>query len=171
MLGNLLTNVILWVYDTLKTIFSVQDYKVIDNSMEYFLDHTKTPFLGDLDEFWGKESKEWNKETDTYFKVLDSKDYKNTKIPENVSKTVVRIKYWYNNIMYKYLTYDINHVWPPERKNGIVFSVPIVSAVLLDTDDKPVKDILNKIKRYAGPRKDFHNEEVKISDMLSLIHI
>jgi hypothetical protein len=35
-----------------------------------------------------------------------------------------------------------------------------------DSDDKPVKDILNKIRRYSGPRKDFHNEKIKISDML-----
>ena len=166
MLGNLLTNVILWVYDTVKTIFSVPDYKIVDESMEYFLDNTKTPFLSDLDEFWNEESNEWDEETESYYKVLDSKNYKNTEIPENVTKTVVRIKYWYNNIMYKYLTYDMNHEWPPERKNGIIFNIPIVSAVLLDSDDKPVKDLLNKVRRYAGPRSDFHNNEVKICDML-----
>ena len=60
----------------------------------------------------------------------------------------------------------MNHEWPPERKNVIIFNIPIVSAVLLDSDDKPVKDLLNKIRRYAGPRKDFHNEKVKIKDML-----
>ena len=116
MLGNLLTNVIIWVYDTVKTVFSVKDYKIVDESMEYFLDNTKTPFLGDLDDFWNEESEEWDGETESYYKVLDSKNYKNTEIPENVTKTVVRVKYWCNNIMYKYLTYDMNHEWPPERK-------------------------------------------------------
>ena len=164
MLVNLLTNVIIWVYGTLKYITSRPDYKIADTSMEYFLDTTKTPT--DLDEFWEEEREEWDGETESYFKTLNFTEYKNTSVPENVTKTLVRIKYWYNDTMYKYLTCNMNHEWPPERTQGIVFNVPIVLAQLLDSDDKPVKDLLNKIKRYAGPRGDFHNEKVKISDML-----
>jgi len=164
MLVNLLTNVMLWVYGTLKYITSRPDYKIADTSMEYFLDTTKTPT--DLDEFWEEEREEWDGETESYFKTLNFTEYKNTSVPENVTKTLVRIKYWYNDTMYKYLTCNMNHEWPPERTQGIVFNVPIVLAQLLDSDDKPVKDLLNKIKRYAGPRGDFHNEKVKISDML-----
>jgi hypothetical protein len=154
----------LWVYGTLKYITSRPDYKIADTSMEYFLDTTKTPT--DLDEFWEEEREEWDGETESYFKTLNFTEYKNTSVPENVTKTLVRIKYWYNDTMYKYLTCNMNHEWPPERTQGIVFNVPIVLAQLLDSDDKPVKDLLNKIKRYAGPRGDFHNEKVKISDML-----
>jgi hypothetical protein len=164
MLVNLLTNVIIWVYGTLKYITSRPDYKIADTSMEYFLDTTKTPT--DLDEFWEEEREEWDGETESYFKTLNFTEYKNTSVPENVTKTLVRIKYWYNDTMYKYLTCNMNHEWPPERTQGILFNVPIVLAQLLDSDDKPVKDLLNKIKRYAGPRGDFHNEKVKISDML-----
>ena len=68
--------------------------------------------------------------------------------------------------MYKYLVNDLVHKWPPESDKGFIFNIPIISAILLDSDDKPVKDLLNKIKRYAGPRGDFHDENVKISDML-----
>jgi hypothetical protein len=164
MIGNLLTNIIVWVYETLKYITSKPDYKIIDASMEYFLDNSKPPL--ELDEFWEKEYDEWEEETETYFKTLNFVDYKNTVVPDNVTKTIVRIKYWYNDVMYKYLTYDMKHVWPPERVNGVVFNIPITSAQLLDSDDKPVRDLLNKVKRYAGPRGDFHNEKVKISDML-----
>ena len=32
--------------------------------------------------------------------------------------------------MYKYLTYDMNHEWPPEKIPGIIFNMPIVSAHL-----------------------------------------
>ena len=167
MLRNLLTNVILWIHGTVKSIVSVPDYKIIDTSMEYFLDtNMKIPLPEELDEFWGKESEEWDEETESFFKTLNFTDYKNTKIPENVTKTLVRVKYWYDNKVYKYLTYDMNHPWPPPQENGFMFNIPIVSAVLLDSDDKPVKDILNKIRRYSGPRKDFHNEKIKISDML-----
>jgi hypothetical protein len=79
MLRNLLTNVILWIHGTVKSIVSVPDYKIIDTSMEYFLDTTKTP--KELDEFWGEESEEWDEETETFFKTLNFTDYKNTKIP------------------------------------------------------------------------------------------
>ena len=164
MLVNLLTNVIIWIHSTLKSINSKPDYKIADTSMEYFLDTTKTPI--ELDDFWKEEHDEWDGETESYFKTLNFTEYKNTSVPENVTKTLVRIKYWYNDTMYKYLTYNMNHEWPPERKSGVVFNIPIVSAQLLDSDDKPVKDLLNKIKRYAGPRGDFHDQKVKISDML-----
>ena len=53
--------------------------------------------------------------------------------------------------MYKYLVNDLVHKWPPESDTGVIFTIPTVSAILLDSDDKPVKDLLNKIRRYAGP--------------------
>ena len=164
MIRNLLTSVIVWIHQTLKSINAKPDYKIIDVSMEYYLDITKTPY--ELDDFWESEHEEWDGETEEFYKDLNTINYKNTDIPNNVTKTTVRIKYWYNDIMYKYLTYDMNHQWPPERKSGVVFNIPIVSAQLLDSDDKPVKDLLNKIRRYAGPRCDFYNQHVKINDML-----
>lgn len=164
MIRNLLTSVIVWIHQTLKSINAKPDYKIIDVSMEYYLDITKTPY--ELDDFWESEHEEWDGETEEFYKDLNTINYKNTDIPNNVTKTTVRIKYWYNDIMYKYLTYDMNHKWPPERKSGVVFNIPIVSAQLLDSDDKPVKDLLNKIRRYAGPRCDFYNQHVKINDML-----
>jgi|TARA_X000000368_G_C23053934_1_gene722910 hypothetical protein len=161
---NLLTNVILWVHVTLKTLFSKPDYKVIDQSMEYTIDNKTTP--DELDEFWEEEYEEWDGITESFYKNLNDVDYKNTCIPNNVDKTIVRIKYWYNDKMYKYLTYNMNHEWPPHTQKGISFNIPIVSAHLLDSYEKPVKDLLNKIKRYAGPRYDFYGEKIKISDML-----
>ena len=161
---NLLTNVILWVHVTLKTLFSKPDYKMIDQSMEYTVDNEKIP--EDLDEFWEQEYEEWDGITESFYKNLNNIDYKNTCVPNNVDKTIVRIKYWYNDKMYKYLTYDMNHEWPPNSGSTMSFSIPLVSAHLLDQDDKPQQDILNKIKRYAGPRGDFHGEDVLVSDML-----
>ena len=108
MLGNLLTNVILWMYSTLQSIFSAPDYRIADSSMEYFLDPTTTPSPEELDEFWYGERNEWDDETESVFKTLNFLNYKDTTIPENVTKTVIRVKYWYNNMMYKYLTYQIS---------------------------------------------------------------
>tara|TARA_B100000902_G_C27310543_1_gene918139 strand:- start:182 stop:796 length:615 start_codon:yes stop_codon:yes gene_type:complete len=165
MIINLLTNVIIWVYDRFKNIISGLNYEIIDQSMEYYIDNNVIP--EELDDFWEDESREWDGSTESFYKDLNGVDYKNTSIPNNVLKTIIRIKYWFNGKMYKYLTYDMNHTWPPEKTPGIVFNIPIVSAVLLDSYDKPKKDMLNKIKRYAGPRGDFYGKkDIKISDML-----
>jgi len=165
MIINLLTNVIIWVYDKLKIFIYKPDYEIVDHSMEYYIDNNVIP--EEIDDFWISEYSEWDGNTESFYKDLKGVNYKDNCIPNNVLKTVIRIKYWFNGKMYKYLTYDINHVWPPEKTPGIIFNIPIVSAVLLDSYDKPVKDILSKIKRYAGPRGDFYGKkDIKISDML-----
>ena len=164
MFFKLLTNVIIWVYDRVKLITSKPDYKIIDQSMEYFINNNIIP--EELDDFWMDESLEWDGITETFYKNLNNINYKNTSLPQNVIKTIIRIKYWYNDKMYKYMTYDMDHEWPPIRKKGIVFNMPITSAQLIDSNNKPVKDLVNKIKRYAGPRGDFNNQKIKISDLM-----
>jgi hypothetical protein len=164
MIINFLTNVIIWVYDSIKSVTSRPDYKIIDESMEYYIDNDITP--EELDDFWENEYCEWDGITETFYKNLNNVNYKNTIIPINVKKTIVRIKYWYNDKMYKYMTYDMDHEWPPVRKSGIVFNMPITRAQLIDSNGKPVKDLLNKIKRYSGPRGDFNNQKIRISDLL-----
>ena len=165
MVINFLTNVILWAYERIKSVTSKPDYKIIDQSMEYFIDNDIIP--EELDDFWLDESiNEWDGITETFYKNLNNVNYKNTTIPKNVKKILARIKYWYNDKMYKYMSYDMDHEWPPARKSGIVFNMPITSAQLLDSDGKPVKDLLNKIKRYAGPRGDYNNQQIRISDLM-----
>ena len=46
------------------------------------------------------------------------------------------------------------------------FTMPIVSAFLCDEDHTPVRDVTEKIRRYAGPHVDFHGERVRLSDLL-----
>lgn len=164
MLRNLLTNVIIWIYDTYKNFVSIPNHRIMHSSMEYFI-NTDTDYSA-KGKFWEDESNKWDGLFHEHY--VESKDmcYRGHKTPENVNKTIIRIKYWYNDKLYKYLTYNTGHAWPPEQCKDMVFSVPLVSAHLVDTNDKPVKDVLGKIKRYAGPRGDFHGEKVKISDML-----
>jgi len=165
MFVKLLSDVIIWVYDKIKYVVSKPDYKIIDQSMEYTIDNDIIP--EELNDFWEDECDEWDGETENFYKNLNGIDYNNSVVPNNVTHIILRIKYWYNDKMYKFLSNDMNHEWPPKRVPGIVFHMPLVSAQLMDIDDKPVKDVLNKIKRYAGPRGDFHgNKNVKISDML-----
>lgn len=164
MLRNLLTTIIVWVYDTYKKFVSIPDHSVYSACIEYFTDNNKE--YTQVDDVWSNEVEKWDGSFSEHYMDLTGIDYRKTTVPEHVKKTIVRVKYWYNDKLYKYLTYNMNHEWPPHNKSGIVFNIPLISAEILDQDDKPVKDILKKVKRYAGPRGDFHGERVKISDML-----
>lgn len=164
MLRNLLTTVIIWIYDTYKNFVSIPNHRILHSSMEYFIDTDKDYSVEG--QFWENESKNWDGLFEEHYAELKDMAYRFEDTPANVNKTIVRIKYWYNDKLYKYLTYNTGHEWPPKESKDIVFNIPLVSANLVDTDDKPVKDVLGKIKRYAGPRGDFHGEKVKISDML-----
>ncbi len=164
MLRNLLTTVIIWVYDTYKNFVSIPDHRIQHAFMEYFTNNKKSCDVDDP--FWKSEADKWDGLFDEHYVALDDTSYQVGGVPERVEKAIIRIKYWYNDKLYKYLTYDTKHEWPPKQGKDIVFNVPLVSAHLVDADDKPVKDILSKVKRYAGPRGDFHGEKVKISDML-----
>ena len=46
------------------------------------------------------------------------------------------------------------------------FNVPLTSAWLVDHDDKPVRDVTEKVKRYIGPRGDFHKQNVSLYHFL-----
>lgn len=155
---NLLINIISKVRD----IFSVKDYTIVEKSIEYKINQNKNFEIDD--DYWEKEYDNWEEGVDWYFD--DSGKYRGTKVPENVEKIIIRIKYWCNNRIYKYITNDINHPWPPKEPEGIVVHIPLTSARLMDHDDKPIKDLMNKIEKYGGPRKDFHGEKVKIADVL-----
>ena len=164
MLRNLLTSVIIWIYDTYKNFVSIPNHKIEHASMEYFTTNDKKYSINGP--FWKNESDKWDGLFDEHYVESKDMDYTSEDTPENVIKTIIRIKYWYNDKLYKYLTYNTKHEWPPPQEKHVVFNMPLTSAYLMDVDDKPAKDILGKIKRYAGPRGDFHRENVKISDML-----
>lgn len=152
---NFLINTIIFI----KKIFKKSDYKIISIEMEYWVEDGE---YVTSDDFWEIQSEQWDNDTKSYIVGLNINE-KISKPPEVVTKTLFRIKYWYNNNIYKYLTYDRNYKWPPEERESMVFSVPLISAYLLDKNGDKVRDVLTKVKRYTGNHKC---EKVKISDML-----
>ena len=48
----------------------------------------------------------------------------------------------------------------------MMFTIPLSSVWIVDHDDKPQVNITEKVKRYAGPRNDFHGESVPLKDFL-----
>lgn len=162
-MSNFLTNVIIWAYGAYKRVFGIRNYDVSRIFLEYYIDPRRKYEI--CDKFWAGEEKYWEEECEFYIDVTRSA-FRETEIPQNISKTVCRVHYWYNDQMYKHCTYDLDFQWPPAPTAGVHFSIPITSAVLVDEDDKPVRDVTKKIKRYAGPRGDFHGESVRIADLL-----
>lgn len=147
---------------TLRRFFRRPDYRIIDRSMEYWVDHEKDFVTHDA--FWERESEGWDRGTDTYFRHLD-RDQVVPPPPEVVTKILIRIKYWYNDRVYKYLTYDRDHAWPPVTERGVHFNMPLTSAHLLDKDGRPIKDLVEKIRRYRGP-SGTDGQKIDVADML-----
>ena len=101
MLFNLLTNVIVWVYDTIKFFISIPDYRISDQLLEYEVDNSIVPEIED--NFWEDEISKWDDISEMHFKDLNGIAYRNVSVPNNIPKTLIRVKYWYNDKIYKFL--------------------------------------------------------------------
>jgi hypothetical protein len=160
MLFKLLSNV-LYFYKRLTT---PRDYTIISEELEYKIDYRMKYKVED--DFWEKESKHWDGVLDEFHSVVTGKSYRNTIPPQNVKNLIVRVKYWYDGRIYKSISRDINFRPGENEAEGMNFSIPLSSAWIVDHDDKPQVDITEKVKRYAGPRNDFHGQEVALKDFL-----
>lgn len=160
MLFKLLSNV-LYFYKKLTT---PRDYTIISEELEYKVDYRMKYQVED--EFWEKESKDWDGILGEFHSIVTGKSYKNTIPPQNVKNLILRVKYWYDGRIYKSISRDINFVPGKNETSGMNFSIPLSSAWIVDHDDKPQVDITEKVKRYAGPRNDFHGQEVPLKDFL-----
>jgi len=166
MIRNLLSNLIIWVYGLYRKITDKPDFKIESRSLEYSVDHYKEYQVKEGG-FWDKESRTWDdKVLDDYWVDVTDIPYHEETIPENVHSIILRIRYWYGNKQYKFITTKVDVDWPVPLNEGISFNIPLTSAMLLDYTNKPVRDITNKVKKYAGPKSDFHGEDVPICDML-----
>jgi hypothetical protein len=160
MLFKLLSSV-LYYY---KKLVTPQDYRIISEELEYTIDYRKKYDIED--DFWREESVDWDGVMHEFYVLATGKNFRHTIIPQNVDNVILRIKYWYNGKIYKVITSDINFVPSEPKSNDVRFSIPLSRVWLLDQDDKPVRDITEKVRRYAGPRNDFHGQDVKLVDFL-----
>lgn len=165
MIRSFLSSVIIFIFDMYKKISSIKDYTIQKIEMEYQIDHETE--ADNLEGFWVDESKSWDDSLDEYYVNLTNINFRNNKVPTNVKRIIIRVKYWHTDKLYKYITHDIEHTWPPKRSNDMIFNMPLVSAHLIDDDGEEVRDVLRKVVRYRGPYGEFSgNEKIKISEML-----
>ena len=83
MLRNLLTSVIIWIYDTYKNFVSIPNHKIEHVSMEYFTNNDKTYSINGP--FWENESDKWDGLFDEHYVESKDMNYTAEDTPENVS--------------------------------------------------------------------------------------
>ena len=160
MLFKLLSNV-LYFYKRLTT---PRDYTIISEELEYRVDYRMKYHIED--QFWEEESKDWDGILDEFYVSVMGRPFRYTVVPQNVKNLVLRVKYWYGGKVYKAISKDINFIPGQDEKEGMNFSIPLSSVWIVDHDDKPQVNITEKVKRYAGPRNDFHDQDVPLKDFL-----
>ena len=160
MLIKLLSNV-LYFY---KKLTIPLDYTVISEELEYVIDYRVKYQVEDP--FWEEESKDWDGTLNEFHLYATGKPFRHTLVPQNVKNLTLRVKYWYGGKIYKAISQDINFKPGEDEEEGMSFSIPLSSAWIVDHDDKPQINITEKVKRYAGPRNDFHRECVPLKDFL-----
>lgn len=116
--------------------------------------------------FWKNEERFWEPEyeenecniTWIYKNRLSVYPY-----PSCVSNVTYRVSYSHDGKLYRYVTRNHDHAWPPKKVPG--FNPPIKDAVATMYDGT-VTDVLKKFSRYAGPNSDFHGETLHLSDVV-----
>lgn len=152
------------VYSLYKKIVTPRDYQIISEYLEYKIDYDMKYQVDD--QFWEDESKDWDGILDEFYVNVTGKNFRSTSIPENVMYTVLRVKYYFNGKVYRSISTDINFKPGEVENQGIQFNIPLSSVWIVDSGDKPVRNITEKVKRYAGPRGDFHGERVPLEYFL-----
>jgi hypothetical protein len=119
------------------------------------------------DDFWLEESKSWDDGIlDEYYLYAKGKKFRHTMIPQNVKWIILRVKYYFNGKEYTAISDDINFRPGENEDSAMHFSIPLSSAWVVDHDDKPMRNITEKVKRYSGPRNDFHGQSVPLEHFL-----
>ena len=161
MLNKLLSSIFFFY----KYIITPRDYSVISEEMEYTIDHDMGYMIED--DFWLEESKDWGDGIlDEYYVNVTGKQFRHTIVPQNIKSIILRVKYYFNGKKYTAISNDINFKPGQDEDIEMHFSIPLSSAWIVDHDDKPIRDITEKVKRYSGPRNDFHGQKVPLERFL-----
>ena len=150
----------------IKKLLSYEDNHIHQCVLKYSIDGDK--YSNKLNKFWKNESRYWSGPDEFYSVITDVTAEDIDDAPDNVDYYTVTVKYTYSGKIYKYISNNACPKWPiPNDTSGPpTISMPIKSAYVLDDDDKPVIDITRKIKRYAGPKSNFYNQEIRVRDIM-----
>jgi hypothetical protein len=161
----MLTKLLSSVFFFYKYLVTPGDYTIISEELEYAIDPDMKYTVED--DFWLEESKDWEDGIlSEYYTIVTGKRFRDTIIPQNIKYTILRVKYYFNGKRYMAISNDINFKPGHNENSAMHFSIPLSSAWVVDHDDKPMRDITEKVKRYSGPRNDFHGQKVPLEHFL-----
>ena len=161
----MLTKLLSTIFFFYKYLTTPRDYSIISEEIEYAVDHDMKYQIED--DFWLNESKDWeDRILDEYYVNATGKNFRHTMIPQNVKWIILRIRYYFNGKQYTAISNDLNFKPGENEDSAMHFSIPLSSAWIVDHDDKPTRNITEKVKRYSGPRNDFHGQKVSLEHFL-----
>jgi len=161
----MLTKLLSSIFFFYKYLTTPRDYSIISEEIEYAVDHDMKYQIED--DFWLNESKDWeDRILDEYYVNATGKNFRHTMIPQNVKWVILRVRYYFNGKQYTAISNDLNFKPGENEDNVMHFSIPLSSAWIVDHDDKPMRNITEKVKRYSGPRNDFHGQKVSLENFL-----
>ena len=153
--------------------FQYKNYDVVSASLEYKLFNSKRCRRIDST-FWENEITFWSAYSTNYWvditRFFKPQIYENLiieKMPSNVDRFILKVKYFYNGKIYTFISRNNDkYIWPPpSSQQSINFSLPILFASIFDKNGNKIKNITNKVKKCAGPKNNFHNQKIKASDI------
>lgn len=170
-----LVDIIHWARSLCKYIFEFSNYHVSSVHVNYTADMLlERGEIEDLSDIWRGESDTWVGMDGGYFWDITNQ-FENSggavihdiiaSAPPNVKDIVYTIKYYYNNKPYKYVSGSKLLCWPPEIK-PMTFKLPILEAWCLNEDGRRTRNATKKLKKAAGPVGNFHNQDVKVMDVV-----
>lgn len=161
----MLTKLLSSIFFYYKYLVTPKDYSVISEELEYAIDPDIDYMIED--DFWMDESKDWEDEILTeYYTNVTGKKFRHTIVPQNVNRLILRVKYYFNGKKYTAISTDINFKPGQDEDAAMHFSIPLSSVYIVDHDDKPIRNITEKVRRYSGPRNDFHGQKVSLEHFL-----
>lgn len=160
--------VVVNIYGFILKLLRDKNFTIHKIGLEYNFDESKYNCENDLSVFWKNEMKST---TDGgHWVDITRCIHQMGETPECVSEMLFKVKYTFEGKMFKMITRDENFKWPPVKKQEIIFRLPITSVLMVDGDDKPIKDITKKYKMLEGPYGDFCQQtNINIEDLFMFV--
>lgn len=152
---------LLYIIHVFREFTRPKDYTIRKILLEYNINDSN---IKPTNKFWEtQKSQVWHELPDIY--IVDVKNKVYLPIPDGIENCILKIVYVFNNKEYIYATVGSEYKWPPVKTN-VNFVLPIKNAVLLNSNNRPVKNITAELNQFAGPRCDFHGIQVPLYEMI-----
>ncbi len=150
--------VLRWVAHFWTRIRQLRNYYVYHASINYvakrdsmhLLDKNTSTFWELEEQHWDTEEEEFYNDITYYYPNRRDEIFNWENQPMHLSNLVLQVKYLYNDRVYRYVTKDLDHAWPPIRvRTKMTFVPPILSAWLLGPGKTRIVDVTKRIKEYV----------------------